>query len=1098
MATGSGSVSRRLLTSSSSQIRLTAATSFLLDIPSGQEALIVAASRGAADDLARDAARRRGASFGWHRFSLLQLAARLAMAELARRGRSPSSPLGAEAVAARAIFDVIENGELTYFSPVVRTPGFPRALARTLGELRLAGVPSHALEALAPAGADLAHLLERVERQFADAGAADRARLLDTAAAALTDAPRDMAAFAIRRPLVLLDLSLTSIAEEQFVSALAASAPSILATVPLRDDRSSDALVRALGTAVEHVSEASGEPLARLRTWLFASDVPSIEEASEDIEFFSAPGEGREAVEIARRVLTEARRGVPFDEMAVLVRTPHQYLGLLEHAFGRAGVPAWFERGTRRPDPAGRAFLAMLLCAEEDLSARRFAEYLSLAQVPDANDIAAATVWVEPDDEVLAAGLAVVDEATAPADGPRTSAEPALPIVDGTLRAPWRWESLLVESAVIGGRDRWEQRLRGLDQELRQRLREVSTDEPDAARAAAIARDLEQLGHLSTFAVPIIAELDAWRSAQDTWGVWLARLEAFAPRVLRRQTRVLRVLAELRPMSAIGPVGIGEVRKVLTERLRTLAVEPPSRRFGRVFIGSPDQARGRAFRVVFVPGLAERLFPQKLREDPLLLDDARARLDAHLRDTRERGDLERLQLRLAVGAATERLYLSYPRMELADSRPRVPSFYALDLKRAVTGRIPSHDELEREAFERGDATLAWPAPSDATRAIDVFEHDLATLRPLVSERDPSRVVGRARYMLELNACLGRSVRERWARHQKQWSDADGVVRVTDPIREALGQQRLGARPYSLSALQQYSACPYRFLLSAIYRLAPREDASPLQRLDPLTKGSLFHRMQAEFLRALRDERRLPIPMSDLPAAVTSLLAVVQRVAEDERAKLAPPIRRVWDDEIGLLTRDLRRWVELMAADTDGWIPEWFELAFGLAAGAGRDEASRPDPVRIDGRFVLRGSMDLVERHGPTGALRVTDHKTGRARVADHPLVSGGEVLQPILYSLALEEMTGKIVHEGRLWFCTGVGEFKIVPVQLTETSRRAGLEVLEIIDRGIELGLLAAYPKKDACQWCDFRSVCGPNAERRARGKHAAKFMDLIDLRGRE
>ena len=141
MATGSGSVFRRLLTSTSGQIRLTAATSFLLDIPSGQEALIVAASRGAADDLARDAARRRGASFGWHRFSLLQLAARLAMAELARRGRSPSSPLGAEAVAARAIFDVIENGELTYFSPVVRTPGFPRALARTLGELRLAGVP---------------------------------------------------------------------------------------------------------------------------------------------------------------------------------------------------------------------------------------------------------------------------------------------------------------------------------------------------------------------------------------------------------------------------------------------------------------------------------------------------------------------------------------------------------------------------------------------------------------------------------------------------------------------------------------------------------------------------------------------------------------------------------------------------------------------------------------------------------------------------------------------------------------------------------------------------------------------------------------------
>ena len=32
----------------------------------------------------------------------------------------------------------------------------------------------------------------------------------------------------------------------------------------------------------------------------------------------------------------------------------------------RAGVPAWFDRGTRRPDPAGRALLALLACANED------------------------------------------------------------------------------------------------------------------------------------------------------------------------------------------------------------------------------------------------------------------------------------------------------------------------------------------------------------------------------------------------------------------------------------------------------------------------------------------------------------------------------------------------------------------------------------------------------------------------------------------------------------------------------------------------------------------------------------------------------------
>ena len=90
---------------------------------------------------------------------------------------------------------------------------------------------------------------------------------------------------------------------------------------------------------------------------------------------------------------------------------------------------------------------------------------------------------------------------------------------------------------------------------------------------------------------------------------------------------MLRVLADLRPMGAVGPVALTEVRDVLADRLMSLEVDPPAHRYGRVFIGSPHQARGRAFRIVFVPGLAERLFPQKLREDPLLLDDLRRSAD---------------------------------------------------------------------------------------------------------------------------------------------------------------------------------------------------------------------------------------------------------------------------------------------------------------------------------------------------------------------------------------------------------------------------------------------------------------------------------------
>src|SRR6185295_4387015 len=147
-------------------------------------------------------------------------------------------------------------------------------------------------------------------------------------------------------------------AEGRFVHALISVATSVCATVPSHDTLAARALVRA-GGELQSLHESSRNDLALLRAHLFADRAPEPRSLDGSLEFFSAPGEGRECVEIARRVLNEARRAVPFDEMAILVRAPHQYHGLLEHALSRAGIPAFFDRGTRRPHPAGRAFLAL-------------------------------------------------------------------------------------------------------------------------------------------------------------------------------------------------------------------------------------------------------------------------------------------------------------------------------------------------------------------------------------------------------------------------------------------------------------------------------------------------------------------------------------------------------------------------------------------------------------------------------------------------------------------------------------------------------------------------------------------------------------------
>ena len=1085
-------MSVRVRVSPAAAERVAAAGACLSGCAPGTRVLIVGASRGAADDLARQAAIARPATFGVQRLSVTQLAARSAVLALAAEGVTPSTWLGTEAVAARAVFDAAHDGGLDYFAPVADTPGFARAVARTLQELQLAGVHGDALLSLPLAGPDLAHLLRRFEAVFEESSSVARAHLFRAAARALRERQ-------VAETVILLDVPLDHPAERDLIDALIARASRTFVTIPY-GDQAAIAFFAARDAIVEQSDSHGDGDLACLRRCLFTSEAPPRDRARDGaLEFFSAPGEGRESVEIARRILTEAARGVRFDEIAIFVRSASSYFGLLEHALRRAHVPAWFDRGTRRPHPTGRAFLALLACAAEHLSASRFAEYLSLGQVPRLDRVPDGP-WVASRDESFERRAGDQEDE---AETERTGLAAELPdagdpVIAGTLRAPWRWENLLVESAVIGGDPgRWKRRLDGKATELQRQIEEAARDEGlDSGRVRGLEQVREQLQHLASFTLPVVEQLARW-PRHGTWGEWLDRFEELAPQVLRMPAHVLRVLADLRPMSDVGPVDLDEARRVLSDRLLTVESEPPARRYGRVFVGTPQQARGRSFRVVFVPGLAERMFPQKPREDPLLLDELRIAADGSLPVQRNRSAAERLLLQLAAGAASERLYVSYPRIELSEARARVPSFYALDVIRAVTGIVPDHEVLEEGARRAGNATLAWPAPPDPADAIDDQEHDLAVLRRLLDEPDPQTVRGHAHYLLKLNECLRRSVIDRWARGERRWSVSDGLTRVTPHIQPALAAQRMTHRAFSLSALQRFSACPYQFLLAAVYRLHPLEIPEPLQRLDPLSRGSLFHRIQRQFFVELRRQERLPLTAAGVEDARAMLDRVVDSVAAEEHDALAPAVERVWNDEIAGIRRDLQAWIEHLAKDGEVWDPKFFEFGFGAVPGE-RDESSVANDVTLEGGFRLRGAVDLIEEHRVTKLLRITDHKTGRKpdRI-EKVIVDGGKVLQPVLYGMAVEAALGRPVRQGRLFYCTSAGSFHQHEIPLNDMTRAAALEVLQVIDRAVENGFLAAAPTEEACDRCDFRPVCGPDVYRRVARKPQDKLADLFAIRSR-
>ena len=120
-------------------------------------------------------------------------------------------------------------------------------------------------------------------------------------------------------------------------------------------------------------------------------------------------------------------------------------------------------------------------------------------------------------------------------------------------------------------------------------------------------------------------------------------------------------------------------------------------------------------------------------------------------------------------------------------------------------------------------------------------------------------------------------------------------------------------------------------------------------------------------------------------------------------------------------------------------------------------------------------------------LRVTDHKTGKNRSNPDLVVGRGTVLQPVLV-----QPGGRAGTRRRRCSKGGCSMRRRSerlrrspnPDQPTTTARQ-GLQVLEIIDRAVESGFLAAAPDERACTWCDFRPVCGPREEERIEAQGA-------------
>src|SRR5207248_2753942 len=161
------------------------------------------------------------------------------------------------------------------------------------------------------------------ESALDEARAADLAIVLRLATAAARQGKSRFAGL----PLLLIDPPADSAAARELLTAFVAHSPRVLAITLAGDELQTAFLRGLLGAEPVESTAAAATTLDRTRIFLFAAQAPESPAWDDSLDYFSAPGEGAECVEICRRI---RRAGVSFDRIAILLRDPDRYHPFIE------------------------------------------------------------------------------------------------------------------------------------------------------------------------------------------------------------------------------------------------------------------------------------------------------------------------------------------------------------------------------------------------------------------------------------------------------------------------------------------------------------------------------------------------------------------------------------------------------------------------------------------------------------------------------------------------------------------------------------------------------------------------------------------------
>jgi ATP-dependent helicase/DNAse subunit B len=545
-----------------------------------------------------------------------------------------------------------------------------------------------------------------------------------------------------------------------------------------------------------------------------------------------------------------------------------------------------------------------------------------------------------------------------------------------------------------------------------------------------------------------------------------------------------------------------------SERLPTVGDES-----GRIRVLSASNIRSLHIPYLFLAGLCEKAFPPPDREDRLYSEAEYARLVEHdlpLVTRSERNREEMLLFYEAVTRATKRLYLSYPALD-DSAQPLSPSPFLIEVEQACgKDKIAKVEDSDFRPVKKTDQPFS---PSEfrlaaMSEAIEGNPRWLAGLKsstkfaatqpsppaPLPFPLGEGILVARNLFAgLELTI-----LRQDYER----FGPAEGIF-LGEQSKKVLQKDFSASRTYSVTELESYAGCPYRFLLEKILKIEPLDDLA--LETDYRERGQKIHAVLATFHQKINERHGGPTSPAKIDEAEFDELlqaSFQEHFPEHAENSLSAAMREIDRRMIEKWLADYRRQHEAydkLWADCDRPpAPAFFEISFGLTKHASTTWAI-PDPLElVDGQNIIRlsGRIDRVDTGfaAKHDIFTILDYKTGvRAKFSADDFLHG-ESLQLPIYAVAVMELflfdRDAVPWQAGYWLVAKNGYNHKHALKMYHRGE-TGLEELEDewealrgkigeivagLIHGIRNGVFPVFNRDEKCTGpCPFSTICRIN-----------------------